>query len=309
MRYFRLLLALLAADLAVAAAPPATPSVETKLRKLEIRRITGPHRQGQIPVTRAWELCRSRKRSGGGDCHSGRLRQLLEYAFDNEPHRIFGPDWMSNNDVYLFYFEYDVDGPCPKNGRSLGREIFREILVEKFSVTVRREQRVAPVLVMKLSGREPLSPSKKNSCSMESPPVYSEAQPAQVGGLASGLPAITDPNARAAYPLGQPYQGSDDGTVRSYEGCTLTELAGLLESSLLTDVADETGSSDRHNFTLRNTSTNPEQVARQLTEQLGIDAHIERRLLPFVFLDAPLPPKKIEYEARAPVSPVPCLAP
>jgi hypothetical protein len=34
---------------------------------------------------------------------------------------------------------------------------------------------------------------------------------------------------------------------------------------------------------------------------------MEKRPLPFVFLDAPPPPKKINYEAQAPVSPLPCL--
>jgi hypothetical protein len=57
----------------------------------------------------------------------------------------------------------------------------------------------------------------------------------------------------------------------------------------------------------RETVRKPEEVARQLTEQLGIDAHMEKRPLPFVFLDAPPPPKKINYEAQAPVSPLPCL--
>jgi uncharacterized protein (TIGR03435 family) len=243
------------------------------------------------------------------------MRHLLESAFNNDPHRIFGPDWMSNGDEYMFYLEYEVDGPCPKNGRSVAREILREVLVEKFNISVRREEREAPVLVMQLSGREPLvSLSRRDSCSIESPPVYSEAQPAQVGGLASGLPAIIDPSAQAAYPLGQPHEGSNNGTLRSYEGCTLTELAGLLESRLLIDVADETGSASRHDFTLRNATftprnAKPEEVARELTEQLGIDAHFENRPLQFVLLDAPPPPKRIKYEAHSPVSPLPCLVP
>jgi uncharacterized protein (TIGR03435 family) len=297
------LLGFLFAASALAADPPSPAHpIETKLRKLEMRRFSRDPRAG-INGPNLTNLCRSRKRSGGGDCWSGLMRHLLEFAFNNDAHRIFGPQWMQDDDLYMFYFEYDVDGECPKSGRSLSREIFREILVEEFSLTVRDEEREAPVIVMRVRAGQPLTAaSTKDSCSIEGALVYSDPKPAEVGGLAT-----IEWNGQTAYPAGQPYTGQSDDTVREYRGCTTTELAHLLESRLHTDVVDETVSAGRHVFVLKNGT--PEEVALQLSKQLGIDARVEKRPMRFVSLDGPRPPKKIQLKAKGSVSPVPCATP
>lgn len=304
---FRFALGFLTVALGMAATPsPDTSPVETKLRKLEMRSIRRDPYRG-ISGHELVELCRSRKRVGGGTCRTGPMRRLLEYAFRTDPLRIVGPHWMQDDDFYMFYYEYDVEKPCPTTGRSLDREIFREILVEEFSLAVRREEGEAPVLVMQARpGQALLSFSKSDICSIDDAPVYEVPRSTGGGGLGPGISSTgpDNPSAHAVYQAEPPFAGMTNPNITTYRGCTLAELGIRLKYRLPVEIADETATSTRHDFTL--SSSKPEDAVQQLAKQLGIDAHIEKRRLPFVVLDAPSPPRKIKYEAQGPV---PAVAP
>lgn len=306
MQRFRFVLGFLVAVLAVAAdLPPNAPSVETKLRKLEIRRIRAQLRRNAIG------LCSSLKRSARGFCSVHRFGEMLQLAFNTNQLRILGPQWMAGDDFYLLYFAYDVEGRCPTIVRSLAREI----LTEKLSLTVRRELRESPVLVMRSrAGKVEAAVSNGESCSVESPYVDYYAAPAEAAGLPWSSPAIMETQSRSGYSIAPPFEGPSHSPAEIFRSCTLTELARLLERRLRIEVLDETGGSSRHDFAL-NSSTlipdgvAPEQAAKELSEQLGIDARVEKRPLEHVLVDAPLPPKRITYQADGPVPPAPCPTP
>jgi uncharacterized protein (TIGR03435 family) len=301
MRYWRLLmLGFLAGAVVLTAESPAdTTSVESKLSRLEIRRA------GRRPF-KARERCTSLKRSQTGSCSVERFGDLLGYAFHTNPLRILGPRWMADDDFYLLYFAYDVQGRCPTVLRSLTREI----LAEKLAVTVRREIRDAPVLVMKTApGGSLTRVSTRDSCSVETPDPQDEWLPARKAGLPWGLGEAVDEDGRPHYLSRAPIEEQ-----RMYRGCTLGELSSSLERSLYMEIADETGDPGRYDFTLDPTSfrpyaMSPEDVARQLSEQLGLDARVEKRPLEHLIVDAPPPPKRIQYRAAGPVPPAPCPAP
>ena len=87
----------------------------------------------------------------------------------------------------------------------------------------------------------------------------------------------------------------------------------MLERPLYTEVLDETGDPGRYDFVLDRRSfrpggVTPEQVAEQLSEQLGLDAHVEKLQIEHLVVDGPPPPKRIKYRANGPVPPAPCPA-
>lgn len=303
MPHFRFVFAFLVAAVVMAADSSSNiPSVETKLRRLEIRRV-GKDTQKNMAQ------CRSLKRSDKGHCSIGRFRNILEFAFNTNPLRILGPKWMADDQRYLLYFAYDVEGRCP----TILRSLVREILTEKLSLTVRREVRESAVLVMSLrAGEMPSAISNGKSCSVDGPVGDYYAAPAAAAGLPWSSPSIMETQSAPGYPIAAPVEGPRGSTEQIFRSCTLTELARLLQPRVRIEVLDETGVASRHDFALNTVLTDrvaPEQTARELSKQLGIDARIEMRPMEHIFLDAPPPPKRISYKADGPVPPAPCPAP
>ncbi len=291
---------LLAAGAALnAQSPNAAPSVEAKVSRLEIRRVGKDPRDRMSP-------CGALKRSAPGFCTVERFGSLLEFAFRTNQLRIRGPAWMAADDFYLLYFAYDVEGHCP----TILRGLAREILMEELSLTVHRERREASVLAMRVPAQGSFTAvSKSASCDIETSGPDDDWLPARKAGIPWGIQALVEAEQNQPSYLGR----SILEEPRLYRGCTLTEVARLLERKLYTEVLNETGDMGRYDFVLdtrsfRTGGVTPQQVAEQLTEQLGLDAHVEKRQIEHLVFDGPQPPKKIEYRATGPVPPAPCPA-
>jgi uncharacterized protein (TIGR03435 family) len=287
-----------------------SPPVEANLYKMEIRRV------GSKAPSQLCRKLRSKSTHFAG-CSVSLASQMFEFAFNVDRRRIFGPEWMATPKRYLVFFEFATASGC----RTIRQPLFREIVTERLSLSVRRELRDTTVLALRdPSGASLANVSKARECSSYGPPGF--GQPLGAGSPESivggpGFSGGTKEDAPLSPPMGSP-PGSGPSLIlkKAYRGCTVSDFTLSIAPSLGIEVVDETTISSRHDFavTIPQGTSPPgksrlEAVAKQLGDQLGLDARIETRKMEVVMIDGPEPPKQILHDAAGATVEVECPEP
>jgi uncharacterized protein (TIGR03435 family) len=175
---------------------------------------------------------------------------MLRQAFQVKDYQLQCPGWMETA-------LYDINAKAPE-GASQGQvwEMLRNLLLERFRMTMHREQRDADVYI--------LTVGKSGHKMKEASP---DPDPPQAAEAAGGAPRISPGLMRMekdkdGYPIlsrtGMVYGSSPDGLVRlTASRQTVSDLILMLTRQLGRDVVDQTGLTGKYDFRLEFGATGP----------------------------------------------------
>jgi len=202
------------------------------------------------------------------------LRALIAEAFGVRPDQITGPVWLDKA-------RYDINANIPEGAtKEQFKGMLGNLLRDRFKLRFHMEPKDQPVYVLRVAKN---GPKFKETARVDS----AEVTPRSGAPDADGFPVLTS-NFKGS--VGIPGPG---GMFLAGQDVSLTEIAGLLETSARRPIVDETGLTGRYDVKIHFewisrgpvAASNAPSVFTAVQEQLGLKLESASRLLDHLIID------------------------